>query len=450
MNSLLVKNSITSFLTSVLSIPIGIISSIVVARVLGPSGKGSLDLISATAGIFGMALGLSIPSGIIYVTARGELSVNKLLKQLFLIVFLQVLAAAILLLYINNTKLSKAFIPAGVGRIAVFFIVVILMLNAIIAYLRSFLIGKQQIVRINGIDIANKIAYLIFLLAVLFLSFFGLRTANLLLIIWGNIGLSLFFIIIYLHHIKPLLTQRSDEGSGLKAIIKFSVPCYFGNLTQYLNYRLDVFIVSYFIGTVGLGLYSLAVSIGQMIWLISTAFATALLPMIASSPDNKPTRNVERTAQISRLTLLASCISAIGLACLSPLIPWVYGESFRQSILPLLWILPGIVLFTTVNILASYFAGIGKPKINLYVAMVSVIFTILLDLLLIPWLGIIGASITSTISYSLSAILSLVLFVRETHISLDRVLIVKREDLEIIIRIIGNLFKSISMTKETE
>ena len=47
----------------------------------------------------------------------------------------------------------------------------------------------------------------------------------------------------------------------------------------------------------------------------------------------------------------------------------------------LLWLLPGIVLFSIANVLAAYIAGIGKPRLNLLVSGVSLIVTITLDLL---------------------------------------------------------------------
>jgi O-antigen/teichoic acid export membrane protein len=107
----------------------------------------------------------------------------------------------------------------------------------------------------------------------------------------------------------------------------------------------------------------------------------------------------------------------------------LYGEPFRPSIAALLWLLPGVVLFTIANVLAAYIAGIGKPHLNLWVSGISLVITIALDLILIPKLNIVGASIASTVSYSVSAVMLIMFFVRETGVSLRQVLVPTSEDL---------------------
>jgi len=305
--------------------------------------------------------------------------------------------------------------------------------NVISTYLRSILIGMQLIFKVNLVDIFSRFAYLIFLIVLYCISYFKIIVITPVLIVAGNIGLSSALIIAFGVISYPFFDHLKGSLHQITEIMKYSIPCYLGNLVQFLNYRLDIFIVSFFIGTTGVGLYLLAVTIAQLVWLLSTAFSTALFPSIATSTNNDP-ENAKRSARITRLVLLTSFISAIGIVCLSPFIPILFGEKFRGSILPLLWILPGIVMFSIVNILASFFAGIGKPKINFYVSFIGVIFTITLDFLLIPRWGIVGASITSSISYSFSALLTLAIFIKTTTIPLHEILIANSEDIRIVLR----------------
>jgi len=127
--------------------------------------------------------------------------------------------------------------------------------------------------------------------------------------------------------------------------------------------------------------------------------------------------------------LFASFLSALGLGIVaSQAIPLLYGEAFRPSFAALVWILPGIVAFSTVNILAAYIAGIGKPRLNLFVAAVALVVTVSLNLYLIPRLDIVGASLTSTASYSVSAVLTIFLNVRLTGSSLRQLLVPTADD----------------------
>jgi Na+-driven multidrug efflux pump len=97
-----------------------------------------------------------------------------------------------------------------------------------------------------------------------------------------------------------------------------------------------------------------------------------------------------------------------------------------------LWLLPGIVAFSVVNVLAAYLAGTGKPRLNLMVSSIALIVTVVLDLLLIPRLNIVGASIASTASYSLGAILTVALFIRQTGTAPREVLLPTKEDLRLL------------------
>src|SRR5690606_33343321 len=95
----------------------------------------------------------------------------------------------------------------------------------------------------------------------------------------------------------------------------------------------------------------------------------------------------------------------------------MYGIDFYGSITTLKILLPGVVLLTVFKVMNMDLAGKGKPWISMK-AMIPALFTnIILNLLLIPDYGADGASIASTISYSISAILFTIFYCKEVKIS---------------------------------
>jgi Na+-driven multidrug efflux pump len=104
-------------------------------------------------------------------------------------------------------------------------------------------------------------------------------------------------------------------------------------------------------------------------------------------------------------------------------------------------LLPGIVIFSVANVLAAYIAGIGKPRLNLYVSGISLIITITLDFALIPKLNIVGAAIASTVSYSVAAFMLIFFFIRETGVPLRQVLLPSSDDLELAVQLAQPLLK---------
>ena len=422
-----------AFGVNIFLLPLGIATSVLIARSVGPTGKGTLDLIVATSALLSMVLGLSLPAGITYVVAQGKVAANVLASQLFFVSIVQAFLALLVVAVLQSTRYSQAFLPNWgwwiIAGLAIY--VWVEMLNK---FWGAILTGQQQIAIVNNSELVGRMAQflMLFILAGgLYLSEKRLSVGLLFLVtLSASILISLLLVTSL-----GFKFELSRNFSGLKAAIAFALPCYAANTAQFLNYRLDVFVVGFFAGTTSVGRYTLAVSLAQLLWLMSNSVASVLLPKIAATTDLGD--SVRHTAQVTRLSFWATAICAVALALLATqAIPLLYGEAFRPSIAALLWLLPGIVVFSIANVLAAYIAGIGKPRLNFLVSGISLIVTIGLDLALIPKLGIVGASIASTVSYSVSALMLIVFFVRETGSSLRQVLLLSSGDLKLLLSLV--------------
>jgi len=91
-------------------------------------------------------------------------------------------------------------------------------------------------------------------------------------------------------------------------------------------------------------------------------------------------------------------------------------------------LLPGVFLFSVAKIIGNDFSGRGLVVINGIVSASALIINIILNLLLIPRIGIKGAAIASTISYSLATIILLFLFRHYTNVPISRLLLPQKSD----------------------
>ncbi len=299
----------------------------------------------------------------------------------------------------------------------------------------AILAAQQQIAIVNNAELVGRVAQFttLFILAA-GLYFFGKNQLSVGLLFLVTLSASILINLLLVTSLG-FKFEVSRDLSGLKGALAFALPCYAANTAQFLNYKLDVFVVGFFAGTTSVGRYTLAVSLGQLLWLMSNSVASVLLPKIAATNDVDD--SVRHTTQVTRLSLWATGICALALGLLATqAIPMLYGEAFRPSVMALFWLLPGIVVFSIANVLAAYIAGIGKPKLNLVVSGISLLVTIGLDLVLIPKLNIVGASIASTVSYSVSALMLTVFFIRETGASLRQVLLPTSKDLRLLLSLV--------------
>ena len=436
--------TVHAFGVNIFLLPLGIATSVLIARTVGPAGKGSLDLIVATAALLAMVLSLSLPQGITYVVAQSKVAANVLASQLVFVSVLQALLALVVLSLLRFTGYFQIFLPNW-GLWILGGVVLYVWVELLTKFWAAILAGQQQIAIVNNSELVGRVTQFlsIFILAAgLYLSGRHLSVGLLFLVTLSASILINLFLLTSL----SFKFQRSPNFSGLKAALAFALPCYAANTAQFLNYKLDVFVVGFFAGAQSVGRYTLAVSLAQLLWLMSNSVASVLLPKVAASNDVGGT--IQHTTRVTRLSLWATAICAVALALLATqAIPLLYGEPFRPSIAALLWLLPGVVIFSVANVLAAYIAGIGKPHLNLWVSGISLVITIALDLVLIPKLNIVGASIASTVSYSVSALMLIIFFIRQTGVSLRQVLIPNSEDLDVARKLAQPLLRRVGLQR---
>jgi len=214
-----------------------------------------------------------------------------------------------------------------------------------------------------------------------------------------------------------------------KDSIKYGIQGYVGNLISLLNYRLDMILVSLFMGIKYVGYYSVAVNLAEVLWYFPGAVGTVLFsrtPRLAIKEVNKS------TPIICRNTIFLTVLSAIFLLILGKsIISIFFGSLFLPALKPLYILLPGVVAISVNKVLCNELIGRGKPIIGTIAAIVSLGINVPLNLIFIPIWGISGAAFASTISYSVCAIVPLVAFLKISYNRLLDTLIMKKEDLKI-------------------
>jgi O-antigen/teichoic acid export membrane protein len=220
--------------------------------------------------------------------------------------------------------------------------------------------------------------------------------------------------------------KLTEVKALLRAALSYGIKSYLANLMTFFNYRLDSFLVNYFLGQGSVGQYTTGVSVAELLWYVPNAVSNALFPK-ASTLDDATANRV--TAQICRLLILL----LIPLALLfslggSWLIPWFYGEAYRPSVAPFLWLMPGIVGIALNKVLSANLSGRGKPQYAAYTSAATIGVTVALDIILIPRLNITGAAIASTVAYLISAGLSVFWFCRDAAMGWTQVLAPRSSD----------------------
>lgn len=424
----LLRSGLHALGAGVLSVPLGILSSIVVSRILGPEGRGAYNLVITTSLLLWMVLGISLPSGVTYVVAKGGINTRALTARLLPIAVAQGGIAAVILYGLSLTGFGGYLLPTEIAGWIVLAVGFHVISTAVSTYWRGVLVGREEIVRASRRDVAARSAEALFPALVALLLVLTSREVTPELVIVANIAATAFGAAIFVFAVGRAPVS-AGAPSGLGEVVRYSVPSFGANLAQFFNYRLSIFVVGGFAGLSAVGFYTLALTLAQMLWLMSNAAALVILPRIAATQEDVA-GNASRTAQVARMTFWLSVFGAlvIGVGGMWA-IPVVYGEEFRESIVPLLILLPGVVAFSLVNVLASYLAGVGKPKLNMMISVASLCVTVTAGFTLIPLMGAVGAALVSTLSYLTGTVLTVRVFAKLSRTAVRDVVLPTAEDL---------------------
>jgi O-antigen/teichoic acid export membrane protein len=165
--------------------------------------------------------------------------------------------------------------------------------------------------------------------------------------------------------------------------------------------------VGYLLGTGQTGQYSAAVLVADTIGLLPVAAGTILFPRLSalSGAADKLRLTVWVSITVGLLTTAGALLTAL----LAPTIIQVFfGEQFLPAVPAILWLLPGIVPLAINTIYMNYFAADGMPRITIVSPALALVVNVVANLVLIPRLGIVGASVSSSIAYGLMLLCSIV------------------------------------------
>jgi len=426
--SSILKNSSITFTSNVFTFVLGLGASIIISRVLGPTNKGIYVLI-ALMPAFLLKLGtLGMEVSNVYFSGNRKYTISSIGSNSLFSGFSLGLVLILVFWTISKTEMYQNFVRSNNLNAAYIWLLMLMVPFSLISmFLNSILVGREKVIQFNGLCLLGIVLQVTFL--IIFLILLGLGVFGVILVLVVTCLINVALMVVFVNKIEKL--KLSFNSRLLADSLKYGAKAYFGNLAQFLNYRLDIFLVAYFLTTADVGYYALAVGIAERLWMLPNSIATILFPRV-SSIKIKDANNL--TPKVSRHTLSILSITALGLLFLSrPVINSLYGSAYLPSVKPFMLLLPGIVALGVGKILSADLAGRGRPEFGMLGAFVSLSVNIPLNIWLIPKWGIAGAAFASTVAYSLATLIALIVFLKISGNSLLDTLIIKKQDIETLI-----------------
>jgi O-antigen/teichoic acid export membrane protein len=409
--------------TTMILLPLGVLLSIVMARMLGPYGRGVYAYAALFGDTFFPLIMLGSSTGVFYYISSEKYDVRKVaLTALSMGITNGITFGFIVYFLWTNQWLGSIAKELDISVILP--ILMTMPLTGIIWMSRQLFQGTALFNTLNKIELTKFLSK--FLLLLIFVSILGwdVKGAIIALAIEDIISAIVVLIVIY----RAFHPQFTYQPQFVKDAYIFGIRSWVGTIGGRANDKLDQILLGSMVKPESLGYYSNAYALLRFLSFGSNAVAPVLFKKIAKLDDIN--KSAVLTTQVHRILFYSVAILALLIGLSAPwLIPILYGESFRFSVLPLQIMLPGAVLFaTTRRTISKFMTANGLNLYASYIQIVGAITGLGLYLYLIPRYDFIGAAIATTLASVISTLFAMGLFYKTAGSEIFRFFILKKED----------------------
>jgi O-antigen/teichoic acid export membrane protein len=274
-----------------------------------------------------------------------------------------------------------------------------------------FILGKEKIKLYNWLSFSQP---LILLLSLLIFIFVLQQKSVTSYIISMYISFVPPAIISSIYIFKEYRNPIKQEVFLVKQVFTNGFYNQFAALTHMLSNRYNYYLLS---TNLLVGVYSSATSLIESVWLISGSVTPIILTHVANSKQNEENKHI--TFVLAKLCFLLSIICVLVLYFIpDAFFIFLLGDDFAETKHIMLLLSPGILCVSFSSIIVHYYSGIGQQKTIALANLCGFITTISLGYTLISNYSVIGACYVSSISYFITSMILLIVFMRKHHFTI--------------------------------
>jgi len=387
-----VSNTGWLFAEKMVRMGVGLFVGVWVARFLGPEQFGYLSFALAFVSLFSAIAGLGLdgivvrdlvcdPSGKDEIL--GTAFILKLLSGAF--TFLTVLAAIRMLRPADSLTFWLVGIIAG-GMIFNAF-------DTIDFWFQSQVQSKYSVVaKSSAFLMISAVKVSLILTKAPLIAFAGAGFAE---IVIGSLGM----VVTYRVSGRHIRRWRSSLPVA-KRLLKDSWPLIFSSVAIMIYMRIDQVMIGEMVGAKEVGVYSVAVQLVEAWYFIPGIIVSSVFPSIVEAKEMGESVFYERLQRLYNFMAFVAYVIVIPVTLISGLvINTLYGAAYSKSG-PMLSVLIWSILFTNLGMARSTFlTAMNWTKIHFLTVASGALINVLLNYVLIPKYGGMGAVIASCVAY---------------------------------------------------
>lgn len=366
-SSLFVKNVVETFFNKILLLVIGLITSIIIARFLGPDGRGIL----ATATLF---LGLGVQFGNIglhstntHLAAKNKQNASVLFGNSLMVGLILGVIIMILFVFLNNIFPSQN----PINGYLLFWTVLTIPVLLINLLVQNIILGLNLIKEFNKVELFTKI------FATLILTTYILISKVIPEYIQFSIFISSFFSLLYNLQILLKISRPNFSFSFFTKNFTYGLKGYFAALLSFIQQKIIIYFIAQNCIISESGYFSISQTILDLSLIFPITVASILFPKLSSSDsDFNKWLIAKKVIMVIGVLMFFYCVFLFFFS--SYIIKILYGPLFLKSNEILIYLLPGLFFISIVSLIMNYYASIEMPLIVIITPLISCIIIFVL------------------------------------------------------------------------
>src|SRR5436190_3784980 len=407
---MLKRNIKLVFSTNALMLSSGVVTSLLSAWALGPSGRGDLMVVLMWPAIFSMVAQVGLPQAYRFWIAKRPECVSALFSNG--VIFTLVMGLLTL-------GLAELLIPHLIGerspevlKLTRVYLLVI-PIHLLTDLTRGLLEGARRFTWVGALRLILFGVQLASYIALWWMGKLTVASASYTMLASLTASLIVSLIAVW----SELRPKWQPSLSELGTSLRYGVRDYPGILTEFVNWRLDLMMLVGMASSGALGLYVVALRLADITTTLAGSVGDALLPEVAASKNAaEATRVVTRSL---RLTLCAHLLILVPLWIAAPyILRFAYGARFVEVTNVLRLLMFASVVWSAGAIVISGLNGLGHPGLSAIARIAAALVMVVALVTLLPRLGIQGAALSSIVGYSVMFLVALFWLLRRRQITL--------------------------------
>ncbi|MCO7594000.1 MULTISPECIES: oligosaccharide flippase family protein [Pseudomonas] len=415
------RHMLLSMGTKVAMIALRLLRNVLLARILGPSERGLFALLSTLPDLISAFTSGGLNTAVGYQAAQ-QRSLGLLLSQVLVYGCLIAGALTLVCVALARTFGTELEATAQLGLLAW-----LLLLAVPLTVLKSGLLTLHNstggVGAFNALRLTESLVPLLLFVGLFWMWHDAALEAA--LISWlGGLGLVALLGLYWLGRQHSIRLRWDFRGQ--RELLAYSARSHPDVLFQQMILRSDYLFIGALLGSTALGHYAMASAAAELLLIVPEAVTTPLMKRLLQQ-DAGMERLTPLALRLTATVMLGACL---GMALIGEwLIVTLFGAEYQPAYPALLALLPGLLGLCYASILRLDLLGKNRPGTVSLLMGLGAAVNLVLNVVLIPTFGIVGAALASSIAYLAVTVAMLVLYCRLSGVPLWQTLLVLPSDL---------------------